>query len=931
MALVLLCASAGLQAAPQRYTQNGVQYLVGPAGTWVQRTPVSGAPSPRGTVDGALRYRLIDAQLLLTDAVPQRYVHRTIQVVAPAGLEQAARVDITFQPQYETLTLHSIAVLRGPARTEKLPRLRPELLRRELGLEAGLYDGATTASFTVDDVRVGDSIEVEYTLAGINPALDGRYSRFLSLAVPAPLDLYKLRVLADPRRPVQVRAVGSSAKVKVSQQGRYKQWQLQLENLAATRPEEHAPAGAAALPRLEVSEFTEWADVARWADGLYRVPEGLSPELRATIAELGTGNRDERQAVRRALKFVQDQVRYVGVEIGEGSLRPSHPDDVFRRRYGDCKDKAVLLSAILRGLGVQAHPALVSTWAGRAASDWMPMPTLFDHMIVRVEVDGQTYWLDATRSHQESGLDQIGMTPFQWALVTGVGATRLAQVQLPSSYRQGVDTRYEYTVTDYRGPVALKATVTFTGALAEGARGAIASAGTERLGDELFADVHRVHPGATPVGTPEVRDETEENRFNVTQAFAVPELFVAQGGDLRAELVAVAVHDLAQPPSKLQRSLPLALPYPFAMTASIDVRLPDDLPIGALTPVRVDDGNVEFTISKSYAPHRLQLRYAVVYKRDAVAASDVVAYARTLRDIRSKAGYQFSINKGVELARRRAVESRQLLGSLDRAVVADVGAGIDREQEAAVQSLSGQIAAGMRGTELAQALVSRAIAYSNMERLSQALQDLARAVQADPALPVAYLTRGQVYTKLGRYDEALADFERAGKLDPESAALARSRGHARFLRGDFRAAQADFRRAVELSRDEDQLHALIWLYFASARLGGDARAVVEAVPADADPSQWPGPALMLLLGQATPEEMLAGAWSFDRKAEVLNLCEAYFFLGQYRLLAGDRDGARRAFQDAVATGAKHYLEYSSSKIELGRLATPAGKTAQNAR
>jgi lipoprotein NlpI len=525
------------------------------------------------------------------------------------------------------------------------------------------------------------------------------------------------------------------------------------------------------------------------------------------------------------------------------------------------------------------------------------------------------------------------MTPFHWALVTGVEATRLTQVQLPSGYRQGIDTRYEYAVSDYRGPVGLKATITFSGALAEGARGAIASAGTERLGDELFADVQRLHPGATRVGAPQVRDETEENRLNVTQAFSVPEMFVVQGGDLRAELIAVPIHDLAEPPAKLQRSLPLALPYPFALTTSIDVQLPDDLALGRLSPVRVDDNNLEFTINRSYTPRRLKVRYGVVYKRDAVPAGEVAAYARTLRDIRTRVAYHLAVAGGVELARTRAVESRQLQSStLDREIVAEVGAAIDRELEAAVQSLSEPISSGrLEGVELGRALVSRGIAYSNLERPQEALEDLTGAIQAAPALADAYLTRGEVYTKLGRYEEALADFEQVRRLDPESAGLPRSRGHAQFMRGDFRAAQADFRRAVEQRRDEDQLHALIWLYLASARLGEDARAIVSALPAGADLSQWPGPALMLLLGQATPEEMLAGAWSFERKTEVLNLCEGYFFLGHYRLLAGDREGARRAFQDAVATGVKHYVEYASAKIELGRLDAAAGTTAQNQR
>src|SRR5262249_15291868 len=149
-----------------------------------------------------------------------------------------------------------------------------------------------------------------------------------------------------------------------------------------------------------------------------------------------------------------------------------------------------------------------------------------------------------------------------------------------------------------------------------------------------------------------------------------------------------------EPPAKLQRTLPLVLPYPFTLTTSIDVRLPDDVPMGALGPVRVDDGNLEFTVSRSYAARRLQVRYGVVYKRDAVPAAELAAYARTLREVRSKVAYYLTVANGVELARRRAVESRQLQGALEHAAVADVDAGIEREQEAEVQALSDRIASG---------------------------------------------------------------------------------------------------------------------------------------------------------------------------------------------------------------------------------------------
>ena len=67
-----VCACAGLYAAPQRHVQNGVEYFVGPAGDWVERTRMSGLAGKAVAVEGPLRYRLLDAQLLLADAAPQR-------------------------------------------------------------------------------------------------------------------------------------------------------------------------------------------------------------------------------------------------------------------------------------------------------------------------------------------------------------------------------------------------------------------------------------------------------------------------------------------------------------------------------------------------------------------------------------------------------------------------------------------------------------------------------------------------------------------------------------------------------------------------------------------------------------------------------------------------------------------------------------------
>ena len=99
-----------------------------------------------------------------------------------------------------------------------------------------------------------------------------------------------------------------------------------------------------------------------------------------------------------ALRFVQDDVRYTGLEIGAGAYRPSQPGVVLARRFGDCKDKVFLLVTLLRAMGVEAYPALVHSRMGIGVAERAPSPGAFDHVIAKVRFKDRDYWLDATIS-----------------------------------------------------------------------------------------------------------------------------------------------------------------------------------------------------------------------------------------------------------------------------------------------------------------------------------------------------------------------------------------------------------------------------------------------------------------------------------------------------------------------------------------------------
>jgi hypothetical protein len=123
---------------------------------------------------------------------------------------------------------------------------------------------------------------------------------------------------------------------------------------------------------------------------------GADEAIRTKVAELTQDVTDVEEKVKAIYHWVAGQVRYVGLEYGEGGFRPHRASEIFANKYGDCKDKAILLITMLREIGVQAHPVLIGTleriWE---LQEDIPMAQ-FNHCIAQAEVNGRLVWLDPT-------------------------------------------------------------------------------------------------------------------------------------------------------------------------------------------------------------------------------------------------------------------------------------------------------------------------------------------------------------------------------------------------------------------------------------------------------------------------------------------------------------------------------------------------------
>jgi transglutaminase-like putative cysteine protease len=165
-------------------------------------------------------------------------------------------------------------------------------------------------------------------------------------------------------------------------------------DLPGIEDEDYRPALRAMAARMQVTYFGTgsptqsdgWDALGKWYNGLTADRRNSTPEISAKVQQLIAGKTDFDSKVRALTDFMQSEVRYVAIEIGVGGYQPHPAADIFRARYGDCKDKATLLSTMLLEAGIPSHYLIIHTSRGVARKE-VPS-SVFNHAILAIELPG---------------------------------------------------------------------------------------------------------------------------------------------------------------------------------------------------------------------------------------------------------------------------------------------------------------------------------------------------------------------------------------------------------------------------------------------------------------------------------------------------------------------------------------------------------------
>ena len=310
---------------------------------------------------------------------------RVVKILRPEGRE-LARVHVYFDNETKLKSLHAWSISAKGIEYELKDKDFRELSPYD---GEGLYSDLRVREGELPGADPGAVVAFEFEQRARPYLMEDSWQ--FQERIPVQLSRYSLRL---PSGWEYSNSWFAHDEVKPTESGS-NSWTWQLTQIPGIEHEPHMPSWRSLAGRMEISYFgnvrgqavksgRSWQQIGSWYSDLAAGRREASPEIHEKALQLTTGKATFAGKVEAVASFLQTDIRYVAIEIGIGGFQPHAASDVFRHRYGDCKDKATLMSSMLHEVGIESHYLIVNTNRGEVGPG---TPTMFfDHMILAIAV-----------------------------------------------------------------------------------------------------------------------------------------------------------------------------------------------------------------------------------------------------------------------------------------------------------------------------------------------------------------------------------------------------------------------------------------------------------------------------------------------------------------------------------------------------------------
>lgn len=502
------------------YAEPVATYDITPVPGWVKLIE---AAEPNSDMDivGGERHLLLDRQYYDDGETMARHYHYVTEVAGQAGLSDNSKLSITFDPGYQRLELHSAQIMRNGRTSDRLQVARIDIARTEDESDSDLLNGDVTALVVLPDVRVGDIVKVRYSVFGRNPVFGAPHHSRWRMAWGVPVERASVRITVPQSMKLKYGPEPEKTLFTERLNAGLRTLHWTRDGIESVEVEEKTPGWVARSYLLDVTAYSTWQEVAKWGSSLFRghASSGANYQRLSRAIQRVKDVEGIDAAIAMAIDHVQKNIRYYGLELGENSHRPHSPDEVLANGYGDCKDKALLLIALLDDLDVDAWPLLVSTRLKQGVARRLPSPGLFNHVVVLVEHNGQQHWVDATDSSQEGLLGLRGQPEYGAGLVLGKPGDAIITRKAILPAKPNLSVHDQFHFSSMGGPVDMTNTRVLRGQYANWFRSSLDRSSKRRMQEWTDERIENVYGVYERLDDMTVVEDKLHNQFTVSTGY----------------------------------------------------------------------------------------------------------------------------------------------------------------------------------------------------------------------------------------------------------------------------------------------------------------------------------------------------------------------------------------------------------------------------
>ena len=562
-----------------------------------------------------------------------RFHQEILRIRHPEQAQSARQHQFAYSPMLQRATVLEARLLRRDGSVLIAARSEQPLLPDP---ELRMWYDTRVITLSFPRLEEGDLIEIRYRIADrgtANPIGAGYFGEIEFLGQTVPVLAARLVLDTAPSLPVRHELQHLPAEPRLVTETRDGRalTVIDLPALPAYLTLAGAPPPVTRVPYAVLGTAADWNALGRMYAALIEKQAVPDADVRAAVAEATAGARTRRDKIDAIYAWVIENTRYVALEFGIHALKPYDVPSVFRRRFGDCKDKATLMVAMLREAGIPAHVVAIRTADLGIPDATVPTFAHFNHAIVYVpEVD---LYLDGTVLHHgptETPRLDLGALALIVDQANG-GSGRL--VTTPKAQVTNAGTAYVQTVTlAATGAATVEAEVSAIGESAAEERSYF------RLADDrgaiLSSRLRRVYPEISVTDAKFGPMGLFETPVTYTLEARAGRFALREGNLLRAPLSFFPV-TLPVEPVSTGREVPLQLPQPYRMSSDTTFELPAGLRLqDAPRAGRVESVWGTVTLQADRVRGALRVRAQLEWQGGEVAVADLATFSTFVEQAR---------------------------------------------------------------------------------------------------------------------------------------------------------------------------------------------------------------------------------------------------------------------------------------------------------